>query len=175
MPPHWGTLYELDGLPEQELEQLLIDKKITADTTLEDVEKFKKEIEKKGIWDFDNVPRALVMLIGFMNEYPEPSGTIIHAVWEGYPDDPVNKEERVGPALQDLEKLTEWIAKLHEACQKEWDEYDAIEADEEKELEAARKAERHSRDPYNSLFDSLPEFQKGGESSGSSADGVSPS
>ena len=114
LPPSWGTLYEMTRIPEEELETLIENGKIKADTQRCDVEAIVDEIRVDGLYKFDRVPESLNRLISFMKKWPNHHIAIVEVCLEETDD---------GVDTTELAKLPAWIEKLHQLCvekEKSW-------------------------------------------------------
>jgi hypothetical protein len=107
LPPHWGTLYELTKIPAEELEKMLADGRINADTERQHVEEILKEIREGGLHDRENLYDAFRVLNGFRERYQEPDELSEYIVDDG-----------IGQDLGPLTLLASWIEKLHTAVQR---------------------------------------------------------
>ena len=106
LPPSWATLSELADLREDELEALLKDGTIDAETERHAVAEIIKKGGALGAYSFSRVTAALKIVITFMDKWPDPTVFVRRAA-----DD---IEEVIG--FNDLEKLAAWLGALHAGC-----------------------------------------------------------
>jgi Protein of unknown function (DUF3102) len=67
LPPSWGTLYRLTELPDRELEQMLTDGRINADSERKDVDDIIKSSREEA---WSRLVEALETLIEFSEKWP---------------------------------------------------------------------------------------------------------
>jgi hypothetical protein len=109
LPPSWGTLYELTKLPERELTDMLADGRINCETERKEVEQIADKIRLAGLYLYERVPESLNVLIAFMRKWPDASTLASHVL-----DDMEEGDHALD--LDDVIKLSSWVAKLQAAC-----------------------------------------------------------
>jgi hypothetical protein len=110
LPASWGTLYRMTEVPEDELERMLANGKINADTERHDVDVIIQQIKEAGMYNYDKLRASLNLLIAFMHNYQklDDLGPVLNAA--------AQLHERVD--LAELSKLPAWIKELHAACER---------------------------------------------------------
>jgi hypothetical protein len=113
LPPSWGTLYDLAGMPESELLNLIKTEQIHPGMERADVKKF-------HFARFDQVPSALRVLLDFMYRVP-PGELAMNVMFNSWSNDMFADAARKLPCY--VEELLEAVEKYRTGRDKEIDEY----------------------------------------------------
>lgn len=113
LPPSWGTLYDLAGLPESELIDLIERRAIRPDTERSDVKKF-------HFARFDQVPTALDVLFDFMCRVP-PEELASNVLFNGWPEEKLSTAAMKLPSY--VNELLGAVQRYHEDRARAIDEY----------------------------------------------------
>jgi hypothetical protein len=109
LPASWTVLHALTELPDRELEQMLADGRINAETARRDVKEIAARIREQGLYRYERVAEALNVLIDFMGKWPNAGELARH----------VDLCEEGAEVDQDqLAKLPSWIEKLRAECKR---------------------------------------------------------
>jgi hypothetical protein len=104
LPPSWGTLYDLAGLPESELIDLIERRAVRPDMERSDVKKL-------HFARLDQVPRALDVLFDFMCRVP-PEELASNVVFNSWPEEKLSTAARKLPSY--VEELLLAVQKNHQ-------------------------------------------------------------
>jgi hypothetical protein len=113
LPPSWGTLYDLAGLPESELIRLIETRAVRPDMERSDVKKL-------HFARLDQVPKALDVLFDFMHRVP-PEELATNVVFNNWPAEKLSTAVEKLPSY--VEELLLAVQKYHEDRARAVDEY----------------------------------------------------
>jgi hypothetical protein len=111
LPPSWGTLHRLTELPDRVLKEALADGRINCDMQRKDADRLIEQVRAGGLYRFERLAGAVNVLIGFMNEYPDPKE--IENVYDGY-----MSEGEHAVDLADVAQLPAWLTRFHRVSKK---------------------------------------------------------
>jgi Protein of unknown function (DUF3102) len=144
LPASWATLHALSQLEDPVLEEMLNDGKLNPNIQRKDVEEIKKKIEYEGVYIWDELRKALNLVLRFMDK--RDLAEVAQAIFNE--EDVEEDQEYVD--WERLSTLAEWMQKLHDGCQElqEKREKEREEADE-----IAREVRKRAKKPDCTLDD----------------------
>jgi hypothetical protein len=120
LPRSWFTLAKMTDLENSQLETLLDEGKINAETERKEVEVLIARNQKRGHYNYEHLVGALATVNKFMQKWPDLNPALIDQL----ADSLITVQDIDDAAsMGDVPKLSEWLTKLHGACdakEQEW-------------------------------------------------------
>jgi hypothetical protein len=116
LPRSWGTLHRLTCLEDSDLDELLKDGRINSETERKDVDELIAQFNKRRLYEYEDMVKALAMLNRFMTKWPDLNHDLVGTISQ-FLSEPALIDD--GAGLEDVPKICAWLSKLHHACDEE--------------------------------------------------------
>jgi hypothetical protein len=116
LPRSWGTLHRLTEMEQSDLEALLKDGTINSETERKDVDELIARLNKRGIYEYDDIVSTLATLNKFMTKWPDLNDGLVDRVCDRITEVPKFIDPDDAAELDDIPKICMWLSKLHHTC-----------------------------------------------------------